>query len=140
MRYLRPAWETAIGQQAASSSSAEVAGRHPAVDSEGAAVADGAAEGSAPADGTDPAAAPNGRNGKHKTAAHSNGSNGYTTAVIQSAARNPQPYAVDRTPKLYIGGKQARPDSGYSRPVHDPAGHLIAEVGEGNRKDIRNAV
>ena len=25
--------------------------------------------------------------------------------------------AIDRTPKLYIGGKQARPDSGYSLPV-----------------------
>ncbi len=47
---------------------------------------------------------------------------------------------IDRTPKLYIGGKQARPDSGYSRPVYDPAGHQIGEVGEGNRKDIRNAV
>ena len=41
---------------------------------------------------------------------------------------------IDRTPKLYIGGKQVRPDSGYSRFV---AG---GEVGEGNRKDIRNAV
>src|SRR5581483_5650796 len=33
--------------------------------------------------------------------------------------------AIDRTPKLFIGGKQARPDSGYSLPVKDPAGHLI---------------
>jgi aldehyde dehydrogenase (NAD+) len=48
--------------------------------------------------------------------------------------------ALDRTPKHYIGGKQARPDSGYSRPVHDVRDHLIGEVGEGNRKDIRNAV
>jgi aldehyde dehydrogenase (NAD+) len=47
---------------------------------------------------------------------------------------------IDRTPKLYIGGKQARPDSGYSMPVHDHAGRLVGEVGEGNRKDIRNAV
>ncbi len=47
---------------------------------------------------------------------------------------------IDRTPKLYIGGKQARPDSGYSLPVHDAAGHLVGEVGHGNRKDIRNAV
>ena len=28
--------------------------------------------------------------------------------------------AIDRTAKLYIGGKQARPDSGYTRPVHSP--------------------
>jgi len=47
---------------------------------------------------------------------------------------------IDRTPKLYIGGKQARPDSGYSRPVLAPDGHHVGEVGEGNRKDIRNAV
>jgi len=48
--------------------------------------------------------------------------------------------AIDRTPKLYIGGKQARPDSGYSLPVLDAAGRRIGEVGHGNRKDIRNAV
>ncbi|GER92056.1 aldehyde dehydrogenase [Dictyobacter vulcani] len=48
--------------------------------------------------------------------------------------------AIDRTPKLFIGGKQARPDSGYSLPVTDASGHVIGEVGEGNRKDIRNAV
>lgn len=47
---------------------------------------------------------------------------------------------IDRTPKMFIGGKQARPDSGYSRNVYDPEGHLIGQVGEGNRKDIRNAV
>jgi aldehyde dehydrogenase (NAD+) len=47
---------------------------------------------------------------------------------------------IDRTAKLYIGGKQARPDSGYSLPVKDAAGQPIGEVGEGNRKDIRNAV
>jgi aldehyde dehydrogenase (NAD+) len=47
---------------------------------------------------------------------------------------------IDRTPKLFIGGKQARPDSGYSRKVLDPRGHVVGEVGEGNRKDLRNAV
>ena len=47
---------------------------------------------------------------------------------------------VDRTPKLFIGGKQARPDSGYSRVIVGPKGVRIGEVGEGNRKDIRNAV
>ncbi len=47
---------------------------------------------------------------------------------------------IDRTPKLYIGGRQARPDSGYSRSVHDARGRIIGEVGDGNRKDIRNAV
>ncbi|EKS69984.1 MULTISPECIES: aldehyde dehydrogenase family protein [Caballeronia] len=48
--------------------------------------------------------------------------------------------ALDRTAKLFIAGKQARPDSGYSRLVHSPAGEIVGEVGEGNRKDIRNAV
>ena len=48
--------------------------------------------------------------------------------------------AIDRTPKLFIGGKQTRPDSGYSRDVYDPQGQVIGQVGEGNRKDIRNAV
>ncbi len=48
--------------------------------------------------------------------------------------------AIDRTPKMFIGGKQARPDSGYSRDVYDLQGHVIGQVGEGNRKDIRNAV
>jgi aldehyde dehydrogenase (NAD+) len=47
---------------------------------------------------------------------------------------------IDRTPKLYIGGKQARPDSGYSRVVYSTGGQPIGEVGDGNRKDIRNAV
>ena len=47
---------------------------------------------------------------------------------------------IDRTPKLFIGGKQARPDSGYSVTVHALDGRRVGEVGEGNRKDIRNAV
>src|SRR5205807_9639730 len=47
---------------------------------------------------------------------------------------------IDRTVKLYIGGKQARPDSGYSLEVRDSNGQLIGEAPLGNRKDIRNAV
>jgi aldehyde dehydrogenase (NAD+) len=47
---------------------------------------------------------------------------------------------IDRTPKLYIAGKQTRPDSGYSLPVFDVEARQIGEVGQGNRKDIRNAV
>ena len=46
---------------------------------------------------------------------------------------------IDRTAKLYIGGKQARPDSGYSYAII----HKGAEIGLaplGSRKDIRNAV
>ncbi|MCZ8080553.1 MAG: aldehyde dehydrogenase family protein [Rhodobacteraceae bacterium] len=47
---------------------------------------------------------------------------------------------LDRTAKLFIGGKQARPDGGYSRAVFSPKGALLGHVGLGNRKDIRNAV
>jgi len=47
---------------------------------------------------------------------------------------------IDRTAKLYIGGKQVRPDSGYSQAAYDATGKLIAEIPTGNRKDIRNAV
>ena len=47
---------------------------------------------------------------------------------------------LDRTVKQYIGGKQARPDSGYSTPIYAADGSLIAEAPLGNRKDIRNAV
>jgi aldehyde dehydrogenase (NAD+) len=47
---------------------------------------------------------------------------------------------LDRTVKMYIGGKQVRPDSGYSYPVAGKNGKHLAEVGLGNRKDIRNAV
>ncbi|WP_106745265.1 aldehyde dehydrogenase family protein [Yoonia maritima] len=47
---------------------------------------------------------------------------------------------LDRTAKLYIGGKQARPDGGYSNPVYSAKGKLLGHSGIGNRKDIRNAV
>jgi aldehyde dehydrogenase (NAD+) len=47
---------------------------------------------------------------------------------------------IDRTAKLYIGGKQARPDGGYSRSIFDRRGHLIGQAPIANRKDIRNAV
>jgi aldehyde dehydrogenase (NAD+) len=48
--------------------------------------------------------------------------------------------SVDRTVKLHIGGKQARPDSGYSVEIRAKNGKLLGESPLGNRKDIRNAV
>jgi aldehyde dehydrogenase (NAD+) len=48
--------------------------------------------------------------------------------------------AIERTVKLYIGGKQVRPDSGYSLECRAADGTLLGEVALGNRKDIRNAV
>ncbi len=62
--------------------------------------------------------------------------------AVNNPVDNPFP-GIDRTAKLYIGGAQARPDSGYSRPVYasyGPQQTLVGEVGDGNRKDIRNAV
>jgi aldehyde dehydrogenase (NAD+) len=47
---------------------------------------------------------------------------------------------LDRTAKLYVGGKQARPDGGYSRPVYGLRGALLGHASLANRKDIRNAV
>ncbi len=47
---------------------------------------------------------------------------------------------IDRTSKLYIGGKQARPDGGYSVPVWGKSGNLLGHVSLANRKDVRNAV
>ncbi len=47
---------------------------------------------------------------------------------------------VDRTLKVYIAGKQARPDAPYVRPIFGANGKCVGQVSEGNRKDIRNAV
>jgi aldehyde dehydrogenase (NAD+) len=62
-------------------------------------------------------------------------------AALQTAEeQNGNTPAIDRTVKLYIGGKQVRPDSGYSMEVRSADGHLLGEASLGNRKDIRNAV
>lgn len=47
---------------------------------------------------------------------------------------------IDRTPKMYVGGEQPRPDAEYVLPVLDAGGRRMGEVGRGNRKDVRNAV
>jgi aldehyde dehydrogenase (NAD+) len=47
---------------------------------------------------------------------------------------------IDRTTKMYIGGKQTRPDGGYSTVIQSAKGDYIGEISKGNRKDIRNAV
>ena len=47
---------------------------------------------------------------------------------------------IDRTAKLYIGGKQARPDGGQSAPVWGKSGGLLGHVSLAGRKDVRNAV
>jgi aldehyde dehydrogenase (NAD+) len=47
---------------------------------------------------------------------------------------------VDRTPKMYIAGKQLRPDGNYTRSILNPQGKLVGQVGDGNQKDIRDGV
>jgi len=64
-----------------------------------------------------------------------------TPPVKAGPAEEPAPAdPLDRTAKLYVGGKQARPDGGYSLAIHGKHGRILGRVGLGNRKDIRNAV
>lgn len=84
-----------------------------------------------------------------ETGAHGHGESA-SASVVGSAAFDAAGQAstnglgdeppIDRTVKLYIGGKQVRPDSGYSIECRSSKGILLGEVPLGNRKDIRNAV
>ena len=47
---------------------------------------------------------------------------------------------IDRTPKLYIGGKQKRPDGGYSFGLNSVNGSFICDIAQANRKDVRDSV
>jgi aldehyde dehydrogenase (NAD+) len=62
------------------------------------------------------------------------------TTLPSAPTAGSAPLGIDRTVKLYIGGKQVRPDSGYSTEVRGTSGRVLGEVPLGNRKDIRNAV
>jgi aldehyde dehydrogenase (NAD+) len=62
------------------------------------------------------------------------------TAPARGASADGALAGIDRTPKLFIGGKQVRPDAGGSRRIESASGAQVGEVAEGNRKDIRNAV
>ncbi len=62
------------------------------------------------------------------------------TATAKTIDRAEGEGMIDRTAKLFIGGKQVRPDGAYSLAVADRHGKLAGEVGLGNRKDIRDAV
>lgn len=56
------------------------------------------------------------------------------------APKEAETHLLDRTAKLYIGGKQKRPDGGYSRAIWGPKGTLVGHASLANRKDVRNAV
>lgn len=60
--------------------------------------------------------------------------------AINGSVKSEGDKSIDRTAKLYIGGKQVRPDGGYSHMAHDASGNPVSEYPLGNRKDIRNAV
>lgn len=62
-----------------------------------------------------------------------------TQELTKTVSDNKLP-EIDRTAKMYIGGKQARPDGNYSLTIKSPIDTIVGEVGRGNRKDIRNAV
>jgi aldehyde dehydrogenase (NAD+) len=74
------------------------------------------------------------------------GYNASAPAPVQGSTLPPSPVPlprlppIDRTYKLFIGGKQVRPDQGYSRKIVGPDGRVLGEVAEANRKDVRNAV
>jgi aldehyde dehydrogenase (NAD+) len=75
------------------------------------------------------------------------GSRGSESSVLRlptPAPRGPSPDSplppIDRTYKLFIAGKQVRPDQGYSRKIVTSDGRVLGEIAEGNRKDVRNAV
>ncbi|WP_418117259.1 aldehyde dehydrogenase family protein [Variovorax sp. 350MFTsu5.1] len=74
---------------------------------------------------------------KPRSAAASVAANEAADAKNESALALP---AIDRTAKLFIGGKQVRPDGELSSSVFAANGQRAGEVGTGNRKDIRNAV
>ena len=48
--------------------------------------------------------------------------------------------SIDATPKLYVGGKQKRPDSGYSFNQMSAQKEFICDIARANRKDVRDAV
>ncbi|WP_112874165.1 aldehyde dehydrogenase family protein [Paracoccus endophyticus] len=64
----------------------------------------------------------------------------FAAAPAAAAPAGNQPPGIDRTLKLYIGGKQVRPDGGASYGLRGPTGARIGAAATGGRKDIRNAV
>ncbi|WP_134725604.1 aldehyde dehydrogenase family protein [Paracoccus luteus] len=64
----------------------------------------------------------------------------YAPAPAPATQGGNRPPGIDRTLKLYIGGKQVRPDGGASYALRGPDGARIGAAATGGRKDIRNAV
>ncbi len=62
------------------------------------------------------------------------------TKAVKASSKKIISTEIDRTAKLFIGGKQCRPDGGHSLTVESVSGIRLSDVPKGNRKDIRNAV
>jgi len=48
--------------------------------------------------------------------------------------------SINRTYKNLVGGKQSRPDGGYTKQIADPSNATTYDIPISNRKDLRNAV
>ena len=80
------------------------------------------------------------KSGKGKAAALAASSAAITVAPVGANSVASDSPALDHTAKLYIGGRQTRPDGGSSYTVFSSTGKPLGQAGLGNRKDIRNAV
>ena len=47
---------------------------------------------------------------------------------------------IKKTYKNYVGGKQSRPDGGYTKQISNPSNAAKYDIPISNRKDLRNAV
>merc|ERR1711912_45026 len=65
---------------------------------------------------------------------------GKITPSGPSSAGAPSTGQIDHTLKIYIGGKQKRPDAPFTRAILGPSGSFVGQVCEGQRKDVRDAV
>ena len=77
---------------------------------------------------------------KARTAAVTKGAQALAVSPFAASNVGSASPTLDHTAKLYIGGKQTRPDGGNSYTVFSSSGKPLGQAGLGNRKDIRNAV
>lgn len=68
-----------------------------------------------------------------------------TYGALASSAPAIENLNVEKTYKMYVGGKQARPDTSNSKPVYyqdskSGENKVYALVSDASRKDVRNAV
>ncbi len=80
------------------------------------------------------------KSGKAKAGALAGSAIAITVSPVAASNAASGSPTLDHTAKLYIGGKQARPDGGSSYTVFSSTGEPLGQAGLGNRKDIRNAV